>query len=72
MDSSVFSHPDGERGQRREKRTARAKAICMQCPVLQPCRAHALTAGEPYGVGDGLSENERRVLICNRRAELAS
>ena len=40
-----------------------AKAVCATCPVIQPCREHALLAAEPYGVWGGLGEGERRTLL---------
>ena len=52
MDSSVFFHPEGERGGSRRRRNERAKAICQDCPVLEECR-------DP-GVWGGMSEEERR------------
>ncbi len=72
VDSSFFFHPDGERGQARAQREARAKAMCARCPVLEQCRRHALSVHEPYGVWGGMSESERdamfrasgRELIC--------
>lgn len=36
----------------------RAKNVCRQCPVVQPCREHALRAGES-GVWGGTTEVER-------------
>jgi WhiB family redox-sensing transcriptional regulator len=59
MDSSVFFSPDTERGPRRRRREAAAKAICAGCPVIANCRAHALQVHEPYGIWGGLTENER-------------
>jgi WhiB family redox-sensing transcriptional regulator len=59
MDSSVFFSPDTERGPRRRRREAAAKAICAHCPVLAACRDHALQVQEPYGIWGGLTENER-------------
>jgi WhiB family redox-sensing transcriptional regulator len=58
-DSSVFFHPEGERGRARHQREARAKEVCRQCPVLAQCRTHALETGEPYGVWGGMSAAER-------------
>ena len=58
-DSSLFFHPEGERGPARSGREARAKQICAGCPVVEPCRAHALSVREPYGVWGGMSEAER-------------
>ncbi|MGV0635822.1 WhiB family transcriptional regulator [Mycolicibacillus trivialis] len=62
-DSSVFFHPDGERGTERLLREQRAKALCRTCPVLAECRAHALRVAEPYGIWGGLSESERARLL---------
>jgi WhiB family redox-sensing transcriptional regulator len=62
MDSQYFFHPDGERGAARERREARAKAVCLSCPVVSECRAHALAAREPYGVWGGLSRLDRDLL----------
>ena len=59
MDSAFFFHPEGERGPARAHRERRAKAVCRACPVLEPCRRHALAAGEPYGIWGGMSETER-------------
>jgi WhiB family transcriptional regulator, redox-sensing transcriptional regulator len=59
MDSAFFFHPDGERGPARAHRERRAKAVCRSCPVLEPCRRHAIAAGEPYGIWGGMSESER-------------
>jgi WhiB family transcriptional regulator, redox-sensing transcriptional regulator len=67
MDSSVFFHPDGERGAVRADREARAKQVCRTCPVIQQCRHHALSVREPYGVWGGLSETERNVLVMAGR-----
>ncbi|BBZ66067.1 putative transcriptional regulator WhiB3 [Mycolicibacterium insubricum] len=63
VDSSMFFHPDGERGRERAARENRAKAMCQSCPVLTECRTHALRVGEPYGIWGGLSESERELMI---------
>lgn len=63
VDSSVFFHPDGERGQARLRRERRAKEMCRGCPVIMQCRTHALEAGEAYGIWGGLSESERDLLL---------
>jgi WhiB family redox-sensing transcriptional regulator len=44
-----------------------AKAICMVCPVREPCLEHAITAREKQGVWGGLTERERRRMIRQRR-----
>lgn len=62
-DSSVFFHPDGERGRARAMREQRAKAICAECPVMQQCRDHALSVGEPYGIWGAMSESERDAIL---------
>lgn len=72
LNSSVFFHPDGERGSARSRRADRAKAICQRCPVLEQCRRHALSAREPYGVWGGLTEEERRELWTRQPALLVS
>jgi len=72
LNSSVFFHPDGERGSARSRRADQAKAICQRCPVLEECRRHALSAREPYGVWGGLTEEERRELWTSQRELLVS
>ncbi|QTJ65291.1 WhiB family transcriptional regulator [Rhodococcus sp. ZPP] len=59
-DPAVFYSPEGERGSARVRREAKARQICRPCPVLAPCREHALAAGETYGVWGGLTEADRR------------
>ena len=71
-DPSLFFHPEGERGPRRANREAAAKAICAPCPVLQACRAHALSVREPYGIWGGLSEHEREDVYAERVPAAAS
>lgn len=58
-ESSVFFHPEGERGRARTSREQNAKRVCNECPVLQQCRSHALEANEPYGVWGGMSAGDR-------------
>jgi WhiB family redox-sensing transcriptional regulator len=60
----VFFHPEGERGPARRDRDAAAKAVCATCPVLGPCRAHALQVREPYGVWGGMTEDEREAVYA--------
>jgi len=59
----VFFHPEGERGPARRNRDRAAKAVCLDCPVLQNCREHALRVGEPYGVWGGMAEHERGAML---------
>jgi WhiB family transcriptional regulator, redox-sensing transcriptional regulator len=72
LNSSIFFHPDGERGSARSRRADRAKAICQRCPVLEQCRRYALTAREPYGVWGGLTEEERRDLWTGQHQLMVS
>ncbi|MFW0791082.1 WhiB family transcriptional regulator [Gordonia sp. CPCC 205333] len=72
VESSVFFHPDGERGRARAQRERRAKQLCNQCPVLASCREHALAVAEPYGIWGGLSESERAMLIKRGRRRMVS
>jgi len=67
-DKGLFFHPEGERGPARRNRDAAAKAVCATCPVLLECRAHALSAREPYGVWGGLTEDDREaIFLVGRR-----
>ena len=66
MDSSIFFHPEGERGSSRRRRDESAKAVCATCPVIINCREHALATHEPYGVWGGLTEEERRAQIARQ------
>jgi len=69
-DPTLFFHPEGERGPTRRGRDAAALAICASCPVITPCRAHALTVREPYGVWGGLTEDDREAYYQNERMPL--
>ena len=55
----------------RQQRTASAKAICQDCPVLTECRESALRLGEPYGIWGGLSELDRARLLGVRTLRYA-
>lgn len=65
-DSSVFFSPEAERGAKRQRREAAAKAVCASCPVIERCREHAIDVQEPYGVWGGLTEAERAKIIESR------
>jgi WhiB family transcriptional regulator, redox-sensing transcriptional regulator len=67
MDSALFFHPEKERGSARAAREEGAKQVCRRCPVIEPCRRHALAAQEPYGVWGGLSESEREEIVRRQR-----
>lgn len=42
--------------------SARAKAICKDCPVRVKCLEYALRTGQTYGVWGGLTTQERNQL----------
>jgi hypothetical protein len=67
VDSSLFFHPEGERGAARSAREAAAKEVCMRCPVRADCATHALAVREPYGVWGGLTEDEREAMMGRSR-----
>ena len=63
VDPESFFSPEAERGTPKAQREAAAKALCVQCPVIERCREHALAVREPYGVWGGLSEAEREEIL---------
>lgn len=67
MGENVFFHPDRERGPSRIWRDERARAVCVRCPVIAECRAHALAVREPYGVWGGMTAEERMAALRSRR-----
>lgn len=42
-----------------ETQTARAKAICVGCPVRCPCLTYALTTRQRFGIFGGQTAHER-------------
>jgi WhiB family redox-sensing transcriptional regulator len=56
--TSLFFAPAGERPETRVLREARARAVCLACPALEPCREWAREHRE-YGFWGGESEEER-------------
>jgi WhiB family redox-sensing transcriptional regulator len=54
----LFFGPDNERTRAKGKRESQAKLICFSCPVLDPCRKHAIENPE-YGIWGGLTEEDR-------------
>jgi WhiB family redox-sensing transcriptional regulator len=68
-DSSVFFAPNYfERKDEKEAREAKAKALCVRCPVRLECLDYALRAREPHGIWGGLNEVERKALIRQRES----
>jgi WhiB family transcriptional regulator, redox-sensing transcriptional regulator len=56
--TELFFAPAGERPEARVVRENKARAICTECPVLEPCRDWAREQRE-YGFWGGESEEER-------------
>jgi WhiB family redox-sensing transcriptional regulator len=62
--AAVFFPPSHfERKDEKLEREARAKDICAQCAVRQPCLEFAVSIKEPHGIWGGLNEIERRQLF---------
>lgn len=59
MDTTLFFGQEGESGAAATRRVAKAKAVCLPCPVLTECRAYALDRPEKYGLWGSMSEGER-------------
>lgn len=69
-DSSVFFAPNYfERKEEKEAREAKAKALCVRCPVRLECLDYALRTREPHGIWGGLNEAERKALLRERERE---
>jgi WhiB family transcriptional regulator, redox-sensing transcriptional regulator len=58
--TELFFAPAGEREEPRIRREALARAVCMTCPVLLPCRDHARVQGE-LGFWGAENDDERRI-----------
>ncbi len=56
--TDLFFAPPGERPEARARREAKARQLCLVCPVLEPCQAWARHNRE-YGFWGGESEEER-------------
>lgn len=52
-----------DKGTRRQ-REARAKAVCIACPVRNDCLEHAIANDERYGIWGGLNGRERRKMTA--------
>ena len=67
--ASVFFPPaQFERKEDKVARELRAKEICRQCPVREPCLTYALKIREPHGIWGGLNELERKQLLAQQGA----
>lgn len=60
-----FPPPQFERKEEKLTRESRAKAICADCSVREPCLEYAVAIREPHGIWGGLNENERRQLLAS-------
>ncbi|MEW6471596.1 MAG: WhiB family transcriptional regulator [Actinomycetota bacterium] len=56
--TDLFFAAPGERPEARARREAKARQLCMVCPVIDPCQAWARENRE-YGFWGGESEEER-------------
>jgi WhiB family redox-sensing transcriptional regulator len=63
--TALFFPPHGEHAEARERREARAKAVCLTCPVLLPCRDYARRHRE-QGFWGG--ENDEQRIELRRRS----
>jgi WhiB family redox-sensing transcriptional regulator len=69
----IFFGDEGESELEKQGREARAKSICKQCPVLEPCLEFAMETNQKYGIWGGLTAKERASLKRRRaRARRAS
>jgi WhiB family redox-sensing transcriptional regulator len=57
-DMVLFFGVDGERQPEREIREAKARAVCMRCPVRTECLDYAVSRPEKYGYW-AMNEDER-------------
>jgi WhiB family transcriptional regulator, redox-sensing transcriptional regulator len=64
QDASFFFAPSYfEKRAEKQAREAVAKALCVRCPVREPCLEFALATRDPHGVWGGLNEMERRAVL---------
>ena len=56
--TDLFFAAPGERPEARARREAKARQLCLICPVLEPCQAWA-RANREYGFWGGESEEDR-------------
>lgn len=66
LETNMF-FPVGQTGEA-EIKIARAKSVCVPCPVRQQCLEFAITTNQEYGVWGGHSEEERRIVRRQWRA----
>jgi len=67
QDAAFFFAPSYfEKRAEKLAREAVAKALCVRCPVREPCLEFALATRDPHGVWGGLNEMERRAVLRGR------
>ncbi|MGH9279980.1 MAG: WhiB family transcriptional regulator [Acidimicrobiales bacterium] len=49
-----------------------AKAVCVECPVREPCLEFALSTREADGIWGGTTARERRRILRQRRKTAAA
>lgn len=64
--AAFFPPSNSERKEDKDEREAKAKGICAECTVRQPCLDYALRIREPHGIWGGLNELERKQLLTRR------
>lgn len=63
--AAVFFPPSHfERKDEKIERELRAKAICAECSVREPCLEFAIRIREPHGIWGGRNELERREMMA--------
>ena len=65
LETDLF-FPIGKTGRAVEE-IQRAKQVCASCPVQQPCLTFALDTHQGYGIWGGYDEDERRIMLRQRR-----
>jgi WhiB family redox-sensing transcriptional regulator len=73
-DPRLWFAPEGELGQARQRREAKARAICAGCPVAAACLDWALGQPDLAGFWGGVTEDGRKHLrrrMLRRAADAA-
>jgi len=66
-DAALFFAPNYfEKRDEKDRREAKAKALCLVCPVQDVCLEFALKIRESHGIWGGLNEFERRQILRRR------
>jgi WhiB family redox-sensing transcriptional regulator len=62
----IFFGEESETTAQKDARIKRAKDLCQECPMSDPCLEYALVTQQPYGIWGGKTSTERRSLIRRR------